>query len=292
MVAGIDTLKVGLMDVNVRKSKDGAELFGSLPSDIANAQSLELFPLRDGIYLLSVKGALGGQTLQAGLSEQEKTLVKKLLAIKFEKRTPSDVDRTLSGAEKSTLASLVEKKVVTVFRSGKYENGVYNVSDAAFGQTRDAPGALHRAAAGADASAGGKETAQMPRNSAAGAAPQPAPSSAARAAHAAPDPLANGYLVLDNEGDARALSGAVAERIKAGEVAGLRAFDRKYYFIRKDFATAHQPKIMSALEKRDMTAEELARELKLMPEACLAILLHMAEEGELLEKNKGKFALA
>jgi len=291
MAAGIDTLKVGLMDVKVRKTGEGAELVGSLPSDIANAQSLELFPLRDGIYLLSVKGALGGQTPPAGLSEQERALVKKLLAIKFEKRTPSDVDRTLSGAEKSTLASLVEKKVVTVFRSGKYENGVYNVSDAAFGQTRDAPGALHRAAAGADASADGKGAVQMPRNAAAGAgaSPQPAQSSAARAAH---DPLAQGYLVLDNEGDARALSGAVAERIKAGEVAGLRAFDRKYYFIRKDFATEHQPKIMSALEKRDMTADELAREIKLSPEACLAILLHMAEEGELLEKNKGKFALA
>ena len=80
--------------------------------------------------------------------------------------------------------------------------------------------------------------------------------------------------------------------LRIGEVAGLRSFDRKYYFIRKDFAVAHQPKIMSALEKGDKTAEELARVLGLPPEACLAILLHMAEEGELLEKNKGKFALA
>ena len=262
------------MDLKVRKTKEGVELLGSLPADIANAQALEVFPLKDGIYLLSVKGAIGGQKDPGPLSEQERALVKKLLAIKFEKRTPNDVDKTLSGQEKATLASLIGKKVVNVFRSGKYENGVYNVSDTVFGQARDAAGAQQHTGA-ADAPSGSR------------GAPQHAP-----AAHPAYDPLAKGFLVLENEGEARQLSSAVAERIKAGEVAGLRSFDRKYYFIRKDFALAHQPKIMSALEKGDKTAEELARAIGLAPEACLAILLHMAEEGELLEKNKGKFALA
>jgi len=255
------------MDVKVQKTKAGVELSGSLPPEIANAASLEVFPLRDGIYLVSIKGALGAQHAPGPLSEQERGLVKKLLAIRFEKRTPSEVDRTLSGEEKATLASLMEKKVVNVFRSGKYENGVYNVSDTVFGQARDAMPA-HAAEAGAPSATG---TAQRA---------------------AARDPLSRGWLVLENEGDARQLSGAVAERIKAGEVAGLRSFDRKYYFIRKDFAVAHQPKIMSALEKGDKTAEELVRVLGLPAEACLAILLHMAEEGELLEKSKGKFALA
>ena len=270
------------MEVKVKKTKDGVELTGILPSEIANAASLEVFPLRDGIYLLSIKGAIDGQKISGPLTEQERTLVKKLLAIKFEKRTPSDVDRTLTGAEKVTLASLIEKKVVNIFRSGKYENGVYNISDAIFGQTRDVlPAHATGREAGTPApSAGGKSTQQQ-----AGTTPR----SASPSQH---DPLSKGYLVLENEGDARQLSSAIAERIKTGDVAGLRSFDRKYYFIRKDFATAHQPKIMSALEKGDKTAEELARVLGLPSEACLAILLHMAEEGELLEKNKGKFALA
>ena len=263
------------MDVKVRKTKDGAELFGSLPADIANAQALEIFPLRDGIYLLSIKGAIGGQKADGPLTDQEKQLVKKLLAIKFEKRTPSDVDMTLSSAEKNTLASLMEKKMVNVFRSGKYENGVYNVSDTVFGQTRDVM----------PSHAPGMET-NAPQRA-------PVPSAASKAAvQPAHDPLSKGYLVLENEGDARHLSSALAERINAGEVAGLRAFDRKYYYIRKDFAISHQPKIMASLEKGDKTPEELARAIGLPSEACLAILLHMAEEGELLEKSKGKFALA
>ncbi|MFA6907643.1 MAG: hypothetical protein WC263_02345 [Candidatus Micrarchaeia archaeon] len=271
------------MEVAVRKTREGAELLGSLPPEIANAAALEIFPLRDGICLLSVKGAIGGHAPQAGLSEPERALVKKLLAIRFEKRTPSDVDRTLSGAEKAVLAALLEKKVVNVFRSSKYGNGVYNVSDAIFGATRDALPA-HEAGGAPQSGAQLRAPSPLSAGKAASAPPRPSPPQY--------DPLSKGYLVLENEGDARQLSSAVAERIKAGEVAGLRAFDRKYYFIRKDFAMQHQPRIMSSLEKGDKTSDELARALSLPPEACLAILLHMAEEGELLEKNKGKFALA
>lgn len=239
----------------MKKTQGGIELSGSLPSEISGADAVEIFPLRDGTYLLAVKGAIDRQrsaSVPQGLSSEEKALLKKLLAIRFERRTPDEVDSVLSAKERAMLGSLLEKKAVTVFRSEKYPKGVYNVSDAIYGQARDAP------------------------------------------VQAAPvhDPLARGFLVLENEGDARQLSSAVAERIKAGEVAGLRSFDRKYYFIRKDFALAQWPKIMSALEKGDKTAEELSRMIGLPPEACLAILLHMAEEGELLEKNKGKFALA
>jgi len=263
------------MEVKVQKTKMGAELLGSLPVEIANSASIEIFPLRDGMYLLSVKGAIDRPKVSGPLSEQERALVKKLLAIKFERRTPADVDGTLSGQEKATLASLMAKNVVNVFRSGKYENGVYNVSDAIFGHALDA---LPKSAPD---SADGK-----------GIAPMPQRASETTAQQQAHDPLSRGYLVLENEGDARALSGAFAEKIKAGEVSGLRAFDRKYYFIKKAFAQQWQPKIQALLEKGDKTAEEVAREIGLNAEGCRAILLHMSEDGELLEKSKGKFALA
>jgi len=270
------------MEVKARKTKEGLELLGSLPSEIANASSLEVFPLRDGIYLLSVKGAIGGQKAAGPLSEQERALVKKLLAIKFEKRTPNDVDKTLSSQERATLASLVEKKVVNVFRSSKYENGVYNVSDTVFGQAREVAGAPQNTGATAGAPSPGSRGATQPAG-----ASQHAP--AARPAY---DPLAKGFLVLENEGDARQLSSALAERIKDGEVSGLRAFDRKYYYIKKAFAEQWQPKIQLLLEKGDKTAEEVAKGIGLDVEGCRALLLHMSEAGELLEKSKGKFALA
>ncbi len=241
------------MELKVQKTKDGIELAGSLPADIANADSLEVFPLRDGAYLFTVRGFVDSARAAApsALEDAETALLKKLLAVRFEKRTPADVDRTLSSEERELLSSLLKKKIVTIFRSKKYERGVYNVSDAAFGLARGAP-----------------------------------------APPAENDPLSKGYLVLESEGEARHLSNSLADRIKAGEISGLRAFDRKYYFIRKSFANEWQPKILSALEKGDKTAEELSREIRLDAVGCQALLLHMSEAGELLEKSKGKFALA
>jgi hypothetical protein len=251
------------VELKVLRTANGISLEGSVPSGISDAPSVEIFPLRDGAYLLAVRGALDRALLPAQvanvpqLSESERALLKKLLAIRFEKRTPAEVDRTLAAKERETLSALVKKKVVTVFQSPKYKDGVYNVSDAAFGQAREV-------------------LAQQ------GAAPSPAPN----------DPLFRGYLTLENEGEARYLSNALSDRIKAGEASGLRAFDRKYYFIRKDFAEKWRPKFQSALEKGDKTAEEISREVGLETEGCRAILLHLCEAGELLEKSKGKFALA
>ncbi|MFA6328799.1 MAG: hypothetical protein WCY41_05120 [Candidatus Micrarchaeia archaeon] len=263
------------MELKMQRTKGGVELLGSVPPEIANASSLEIFPLRDGMYILALNGFAGNAApLQQAapapgnrLSEAERQLVKKLSAIRFDRRTPGEVDKSLLPKEREILAGLVKKKLVWVYRSEKYGDGVYNVSDAAYGEARD----IQPAGAGA----------QQRANAAAG--------TGAQAAH---DPLANGYLVLENEGDARALSGAVAERIKAGEVSGLRAFDRKYYFIKKAFAEQWQPRLQSALESGDKTAEELSREIGLGVEGCRALLLHMSEGGELLEKSKGKFALA
>jgi len=251
--------------LRVKRTQAGVALEGSVPEEIAGAEAAEIFPLRGGMYLFAVAGAIdgagGGRHGAVALSGEEKALLKKLLAIRFERRTPDEVGRALSAGERGMLASLAQRNVVTVFRSRKYEKGVYNVSDAAFGQAREG-----------DAG-----------HAASGAAPQQA---------AMQDPLARGWLVLENEGDARRLSGALAGRIAAGEVSGLKAFDRKYYFIKKSFAAKWRPKLLSALEKGGRTAEELAGEAGLDAEGCRALLLHMGEEGELLEKGRGRFALA
>jgi len=253
------------VELKVRKTQGGIALEGSVPAEISGSDAVEIFPLRDGAYLLAVKGAIDRARASLALSGEEKALLKKLLAIRFERRTPDEVAKALLAKEKPVLLALVEKKAVTVFRSEKYPNGVYNVSDAIYGQAREGEAAL------------------------AGRAPA-APQASSQPARG--DPLAKGYLVLENEGEARYLSNTLADRIKSGEVSGLRAFDRKYYFIKKAFASQWQPKIAASLEKDDKTAEELAKEIGLETDGCRALLLHMGEAGELLEKSKGKFALA
>jgi len=269
-----------ILEIKVNKTKEGITLSGNMPSDLANSETLEIFPLRDGAYLLTVKGFVnqtaGRSPAESALNEEEKNLIRKLSAVRFEKRIPAEVDRILTKNEKGVLDGLIKKKYVVVFHGKKYEkDGVYNISDFAYANARGMPVMPYEEEAPPVAR---KETSA------------PAPSTAKT-----PFPTQlekNGWMILDNEGDAKQFSANYYDRIKNGDANGLRGFDKKYYFVKADFAQKCEKKILSAIEKEDKTAEEIAEEIKIAPEGCMAVLIHLAEAGEVLEKQKGKFARA
>jgi hypothetical protein len=99
-------------------------------------------------------------------------------------------------------------------------------------------------------------------------------------------------MILDNEQDARRLSDALPGLVKAGEVFGVRAFDGKYYLVSKEFAGKWEGKVRSSLSQSDKTPESLSSEIGMPPDGCRALLYHLCDIGEVLEKQKGKFASA
>lgn len=248
------------MEIRVAKAKDGVLLSGAVPQEIATAGTIEIFPLRDGAYLVIAKGLPGRPKAPFGsegisLTEAERLVVKRLSAIRFENRTVADVNRALSPKERETLEGLLQKKLVSVFKSAKYSEGVYSIADAAYPQPR----ALSQ---------------------------QHIPATPAEGLEKL------GFASVESENEAKALAAAFSERLKTGEVRGLRAFDRRYYFIKRSFAEEWDKKVLLALSKGDKTAEETALAVGLAPEGCLALLLHLCESGEALEKARGKFARA
>ncbi len=262
------------MEIKVSKEKGGILLSGALPAEISSAYSLELFPLRDGAYLLAVKGFVGQKGMLSktayapkALSEKEKGLIRKLLAIRFESRVPFEVAKALSKEEKEMLEGLVKKEMVQVFHGGKYEKGgVYNVSDFAFNSVRE---------------------------------PSASPASPPSAAPAAPLPVSSiahlekcGWMILENDTEARNFANAFPDKVKSGEVRGQRAFDRRYYFVTRAFFESHEKGVQSALGKSDKTAEEISSSLGIDAEGCRAILVHLLESGDVMEKKKGKFSRA
>lgn len=260
-----------LAELRVTRTKEGVLLSGQLPQEIFQSQSLEIFPLRDGAYLLTVKGFVANpnsppQQKSPGaksLHEKEKALVRKLLSIRFESRVPAEVGKALSKDEKDTLEGLLKSDAVQIFHGGKYEKtGVYNVSESAFAAVREPAGALPQAPA-----------APLPQNS---------------IAHLEKF----GWMVLENESDARNFGNAFSDKVKSGEVRGQRAFDRRYYFVTKGFFASHEKEVLLRLGKSDKTPEEIAGEIGIPSEGCRAILVHLLEEGEVLEKRKGKFSRA
>ena len=259
------------MEIKATKTKDGLLLAGALPAELASSSSLELFPLKNGIYLLTIKGAISGAPAPhpaAGASQfspGEKELLRKLLSIRFENRTPAEVGRAISKEEKLILESLMAKKAVQLFHGVKYEKeGVYNVSDFAFNSVRE-PSSQPSAPSG-----------------------PMAPMSVSSVDHL--DSF--GWMVLENETDARGFGNAFSEKIKTGEVKGTRAFDMKYYFVKRAYFEEWEKKVQLSLSKSEKTTEEIAAAAGMPPDGCRAVLLHLCEEGEAMEKHRGKFTKA
>jgi len=266
--------------VKVSRTKDRVLLAGRLPPEIYGVLSLEIFPLRDGAFLLLPTGVINHAGQAGGgrgaLSEKEKGVIRKLSSVRFEKRTPGEAGRMLSLDEKETLSELIRKGLVALFHKGKYEKeGVYSISDAAFNQVREGPAVLRQADEG-DA----KET-QLGKEAA-------VPYSAPLPAHLEK----NGWMVLEAESDARMFAGSFEGKIKTGEILGVRAFDGRYYLVTRQFAEKWEPQIILALSKGEKSPEEIAGEAGIAPEGCRAILLNLCENGEAMEKRRGKFAKA
>lgn len=274
-----------LAELKVTKTKDGVLLTGAFPGELASSQSLELSFLKSGFYLLSIKGAIeqqgatqrgqanAGAHAHGGLPEQEKELIRKLLSIRFESRTPAAVSKTLSKSEKEILERLMQKKLVHVFHGGKYEKeGVYNVSDFAFNSVREPQSAAPLSS---------------PPSS-----PQPARHSQPLSPSSPEHLESQGWMVLENDSDARNFGNSFPEKVKSGAVRGVRAFDRRFYFVTREFYDEWEEKVRSALSKSEKTGEEIAAELGMRPEGCRALLLHLCDSGEAMERHRGKFSKA
>lgn len=265
-----------MADIKATKTKDGLLLSGPLPSELLSSTALGIIVLRDGSFLLTPKQEQ--PRVSSLLNDKEKTVVKKLVSVRFEKRTPQEISSLLSKEEKETLESLLKKNIVHIFKGERYsKEGVYSISDFAFQQARGDEGHANA----------------PPKQSQTPSLQPSVQSSAASPPISSPEHLEKfGWMILDNESDARSFSNSFPDRVRSGAVKGIRAFDRKYYFVSSGFVLTWEKKITAALSKGEKTAAEISSELSLNADGVLCLLHHMCESGDVLEKQKGKFARA
>jgi len=275
----------------VRVLKQQNRSFVELPPELRDQQEMEIFQLREGYYLLTVP--LGQQTGQKedkqtqpaqsqsfqpakgageagsggpGMGESERMVLRKLLAIRFEMRTPANVARQLSKEELELLKQLERRGFVNVFRGSKYKDGVYNISDSIY------PLLSQRETTASSPSA----SPQRPQ--------QPA---------SYPDSFgllnSRGYLIIADKNEARNLSDRFQQEMKSGAVVGVKGFDGKFYVVTRNYFEKSQETI-SAVLKEDMSVDAIATAGKLDADGCRAVLRLMAENGEVIEKRRGIFA--
>ncbi len=303
--------------------KNNDKLYVQLPDEIVNEVNgtdpegrVELFKLKNGFYLLcttQLETALAENRTnqphpnlcgQENISSDERILIKKLMSIRFENRTPDKVLKTLNETEKVILANLDRKRLVRLFKGKKYAEGVYNIDDKAYailsggngGNGQSSNGNMTRAylrsATPTQTTGQAHQQVTFQRSSFQSASqyPQSSPSPAPASTNATLNSFrVQGFVIITDAREAAVLSEKLAPEMKRSEIFGMKGFDGKFYVASRSFLTKARETIMPKL-KDDMTIDAIATATKLDPDGCSVAMHILAENGEAIEKRKGIFA--
>jgi len=229
-----------------------------LPENFNVEDEMEFFELRDGYYLLTIPlGKKSGEAQQKPanqpqITETEKTVLKKLMAIRFQQRTPDYVQKMLNPQESTVLENLQKMKLVTRFVSKKYQNGVYNIADSVYPMLKNDK----------------EESKETPKE----------------------DDIfkGQGYLIVNNNMEAKLLSEKLKGEMKSGDVMGIKGFDSRFYVVKKEYYERASAKILSIL-KESMNTDTIAKKCELDADGCKAVLQLLSENGDVIEQKKGMY---
>lgn len=234
----------------------------------------------DVVNLLIGRSVAPQPVVQTGkdyLGNEELAVLKKLDTLRYPQRTKEKVNEMLDSEEKAVLQQLLKKKIVGLFE--KDGNELYSISKSVYDKF------LMRKKQGVEGKAS-----QASR--------QPAPK--ARLNIHVEGPYANqiamleenGFIVLQTEAEAGGVSLALEESIRHGKVLGIRAFNKKFYIVTREFFDEHNPSILKALRSGETKPSGIANSADMSEDAVMAILYLLAENGDVREKRKDSFALA
>lgn len=271
-----------------RVLKKEGKCYIELPAEFLEQESIELFSLREGYYLLSVPLGTQGKaktippsSASLSLSPEENAILHKLLAIRFDQRVPPRVEKLLNETEQQVLKTLMKKDYVNVFKSQKYPQGVYNIRDSVYPLlTTNNPPEVRSLKVEPKAASNLKSPAPANRPS------PPPPASSQRM-----DIFSDGYVVFEDARAAAQFSEQLRRQGKSSTVLALKGFDGKFYAVTKSYFSKNAPLVLKALEE-PQNAENIAKTCKLPPPACSAILHLLSEQGDVVEKRKGIFVRA
>ncbi|VVB98337.1 Uncharacterised protein [uncultured archaeon] len=270
--------------MNTKLLKKNGKFYIQLPEDFSPVEEVDILRLRDDLWLLAAPARQAarkpGEEKPAKpegkkLTSAEKSVLHKLMKIRFADRTPSNIEKTFSGPEKETVRQLIKEGFLQVFYGKKYEKtGVYNISGDIYPllSQEDAPtGAVQQAPAQAQQ--------QAPARSAV----PPSYSELTK----------NGWMIIPNPRDAEQFSYDLKTSGLSSNVKGVRGFDGRFYVATNKLLYASYPKIKDVLEKKkEMHLVEIASETGMEVDAASVIMHLLAESGEIIEKKRDLYCLA
>ncbi|MEM3781348.1 MAG: hypothetical protein QXT43_00090 [Candidatus Micrarchaeaceae archaeon] len=213
------------------------------------------------------------------ISPDELAVLKKLDTLRYPVRTEANVSKLLSDSEKRVLNKLIERKLVALFNDERRKERLYSISKNVYDnflmRKKQAQQERHEEVDQARAWGEVETSLQKPKieNKDVNALEK------------------NGYVIIGTEAEAAALSLAISESIRQGQVIGVRAFNKKYYIMLRSFFEKNSARAAKELNSGPKTIAELSSAMATDPDALRGVLYIMAEQGDVTENRKDVFAL-
>ena len=301
--------------VKVYRLKDSLTI--SLPGDVVRALSisegdeLDLIQYKGSYYILAKKSDIeklitGSAPAQQPapnveaeqpapvLSAAEIGVLKKLDTLRYSTRTPVEVGKVLKGEDRQVFKQLVRKKVVRPFKD-EGQKTHYSIQKSVYDKylMRKRIAKVQEVQAvtikGAAPSQKYALNAELQRNSLAAAVS----GASIHIVEAYIDSLQkDGFVVIQTEPEAAAVSTALEDSIRRGLVVGTRAFNKRFYIAMRSFINGNMPAIMAQISGKNVPVQELAKACKMSDDAVRTVLYILSESGEVTEVRKDIFRAA
>ncbi len=221
-------------------------------------------------------------------------VLKKIDTLRYENRTPENVSKLLNDSEKKILQRLIAEKAVSVFK--KNSKDLYSISKSVYDMflMRKKPAAFQQPSSAAQKSqpapAAQRPQIEVPRYV---STPRFTPPAGVDLNDEGVLSLEkNGFLVLQTEAEAGRVSLTLENSIRHGQVLGTRAFNKKFYIVRRTYFDKNSSGILKKLRDKDYKVADLAKELSIDEDGARAILYLLSENGDVSEKKRDTFTIA
>lgn len=241
-------------------------------SGLSDGKEFDLLKARDGLLLLSEKPG-----------PQKDELAERVISLLRRARLPDRVEKRfekkLNSKELEKFRELLKQGKIVAFRlSEKYKRAVYKTPQEI--AEREAEDRERRLGA-KDAKGKSQQQAAASQKSLSNEA---GPSNYSLAK--------NGFMVVSNENEAKRLSDALAQKIKDGEIKGMKSFDGPFYIIESFLYRGLSAKILKFLEqKKSASAADIAGAIGSGSMAVKIACEFLKEDGSIFEKKKEQYAI-
>ncbi len=227
-------------------------------------KELELIPNQEGIFLLidkeiAVKKEGKQVCVNVPLIEEQEQVIGLIKKSRLNELVEGKFEEKLNEKQKKALLELVVQEKVFVFKlNDTYKKGVYRVKEETL-----------------------EEKKRLKKDSEEFNAEKKSPVDYTLEK--------DGFLSTTNTEKAKSLSYEFKEKIEEGELKGIKNFEGTYYLIETNLLGAYSQKINQALIEKELSLPELAKQVNISEELTKIICEFLKEEGEIIEKRKGKY---